>query len=271
MTRADLRAILRSRLSDWPLGTTVSSEVGLDDLIFMVVSTAPFSPNSFALIGTEFVLVHSVDSENNSISVSRSESQAYPSGTIIISQFVWSDQEINDSLQKAFDASEPWFPEVTFSADAALSLDTYIYMLPSEFQGIPSKIDKVYLKPSGVERYVPTSKWRVAKTQIEFTHKASDLFKFDYYRLVGRKSLSCPLNDEDTFTLEKMADEAIIQFSLYLLLQTLLFNRTKYQQYSALLTDRAATIDEIQRVAYFAYNQHIQICNRFGRTHYASG
>ena len=254
--RADFRRKIRSTLSSWPKDkTTLSSAVNATTTTIPLTAVTDIVARDILQVGSEVMRAISVSTLN--MTVMRGDrgtiaaSHLINSVVTVWSNWEWTDMDLNDEIDVAFDWLFPdvWYPKYYSNTVLAEAIE---FGLP---EGVRypdgEQVKRVELLSDDGVTYVPIYGWRHENDRIILEH-GMDCNRTVRLTTHGKH---IRLTDDETTIYDGTILNAIRAYVIHLCIDKLLANRSRYVEYSAALNDRAATIDELSRLSYNFYNQ----------------
>ncbi len=269
ITRADLRADVRSDLRCWPATGVLAKAVGktegqielTDDLSLDFISG-----KCLIEIGSEVMFVVDKPVDTNVVRVLRgymgSTKAEHAAGdeVNVFEPWGWTDFEINTRIMPvAIKWLKPhaWVLARTSTLTWSTQLNDYTTSLSSYGITYPDGniIYKLQWLETGSSRWNDFYGWQLQGDQIRFRDRASQdrSFRIVYFKYQANLSDDTTALDNDDFR------EAIGKYGVWLALNGLKANRSRFTEYCASLNDRASTPDELIRTAFDFKNQAV-IC-----------
>lgn len=264
--RSDVRTGIRDKLSSWPdLVTTLAEDLDATELGVDLSAVTGLKAQHQLEVESEVLRVASISSLTATVfradkgttaatHVNGLTVKAYP-------KWGWTDAHLNRAINKAI----LWLGE-----GQVWSLVPRTNTLLSGYRefGLPTGI--VWPQGNHVKK--------VEILQTDGTYRESLAFKHLGDRLFCNSTLSSDLDVRmwvQQAQPELSADNVALDQNKYLevlelyvagrLLEELVGNRSRFYEYSAALNDRASTLDELQRQAYFFSNQAVILRNEMSR------
>lgn len=263
--------MVRRKIQSFPtMVTALSGAISATDTTLTVASAPPdtMTPVCLLEIDSELIRVIATNSGTGVTSLLRGDqgsvAASHANGAVvqIWPKFSWTDQEINDQINLALDWLYPevWFLKYyqntalintqEFGAPAGVVYPNGDVIKKIEMQddNNPKQFREIYNWRHIGDRWILDQPLQVARV-VRLTVQSR------YARFTDDVN---QLNDSSPV-------DAIVQYAAKLCLENLLGNRTRYTEYSASLSDRASTPDELQRQIYFFYNQAVLAKDRASR------
>ena len=265
--RSDVRIGIREKLSAWPLNATTLSAAVTTTTATTVTLTSVLSITERSLIEVDSELMHVLSVAGFVATVMRgargTTAATHLNGAAvnIYPEWGWPDANLNRKISRAI----TWLGE------------GQVYTLTPLTNTLLSGYKEFGL-PSGCE-YPNGNKLKVLEIlQADGTYKKSLFWKHQGDRIVLPNKLTeslsvrlwietkqADLTDDTTALGDARYLEVLELYASARALEELLANRTRYTEYSASLHDRASSLDELQRQAYYFQNQAIILRNEMSR------
>ena len=265
--RSDIRTNVRDKLSAWPeLVTTVTEDVDATETAIDLTAVSGISGQWLLECESEVMTVRSIASlvatvergsrgTNAATHANATAIKAYP-------KWGWTDAHLNRAINKAI----AWLGE---GGVWTLVPRTNTFLSGYKEFGLPSGVS--YPNGNHVKKlevlqsddsYKETLAWRHLGDRIIITSGAlTDDIDVRMWIQQAQPQLSSDGTNLD-------ADKYLEVIEMYVagrMLEELVGNRTRYTDYSATLNDRASSLDELQRQAYFFSNQAVILRNEMSR------
>lgn len=270
ITRADLRADIRSDLRCWPDTGTLALAIGKNDSqIQLTDDMAGDYVAGKCLIEIDSEVMCVIDKPEEGSNVVRVQrgymgssraDHAAGAAVNIFPPWGWTDHEINNRiLPVAIKWLKPhaWILARTSTLTWGTQLNDYTTSLSTYDISYPDGniLYKLQWLETGTSRWHDFYGWQIQGSQIRFRNEASQdrSFRAVYFKYQANLTDETTALDNDDFR------EAICKYSIWLAMNGLKANRTRYTEYAAALNDRASTPDELIRMAFDFKNQAV-IC-----------
>ena len=256
VNRNDLRQALRDKLSSFArLSTTLNGAITSSATSLILTSGTRLEDRMLLEIGSEVIEVVAFSSNTASevIRGARGSTAAAQADGASVKGFPfwgWTDAHLNRQINDAIN----WLSEECWT----LVPYTNTWLSGYREFGLPtgvtyptgSIVKKIEIADSS-DIYHGILGWRHIGDRIIINEK---LTKDEDVR-IWVQSRQATLSSDSTSLNDDKFKEPLVLYSAARCLDELLANRSRYYEYSASLNDRASTADELQRVAYFYFNQ----------------
>lgn len=264
--RSDLRQALRDKLSTFArLSTTLNGAITSSATSLILTSGTRLEDRMILEIESEIIEVVAFSSNTASevIRGARGSTAASHADLAAVAGFPfwgWTSAHLNRQINDAIQ----WLSEECWT----LVPYTNTWLSGYREFGLPSGVTyptgsivkKIEMQDSS-DIYHGILGWRHIGDRIIITSK---LTKDETVR-IWVQSRQATLSDDSTALNDDKFKEALVLYAAARCLDELLANRSRYYEYSASLNDRASTADELQRVAYFYFNQATLIRSEMSR------
>jgi hypothetical protein len=264
--RTDIRTGVRDKLNAWPSNTTTlaedldATELGVD-----LASVVNVTEQCLLEVDSEVIIVLSVSSSTATVvRGARGTTAATHSNGATVNvypQWGWTDAHVNRHINKAIS----WLGQ---GGVWTLVPRTNTLLVGYKEFGLPAGV--TYPTGNIVKRLEILQTDGSYKQTLQWRHMGDRLFlnsvltqSVDVRMWVETKQAE--LTDDSTTLDDDKILEVIELYVAGRCLEELLSNRTRYHDYSATLNDRASTLDELQRQAYFFSNQAVILRNEMHR------
>ena len=267
--RADLRSLIRSRLSAWAddVGALSASSITSSVANLTLAAALDISEKALLQIDDEVIRVRTYAAGGIDVaSVIRGDrgsvAAAHDASSIVTAYpfWGWTDFDINREIDSAMDWLWPdvW---VLKTLTNTLLADNTDFGLPAGVIYPQGQIVKrlELLDANGI--YQEVLGWKHIGDRLILSRKTSQ----DYSARMWVMGSHQRLTSDSSQMADSAPREAVILRVCASLLEQLLANRVRYVEYSAALNDRASTPDELQRQAYYFKNQAVVERDRISR------
>lgn len=267
--RADLRALIRSRLSAWAddVGALSASSITSSVANLTLAAALDISEKALLQIDDEVIRVRTYAAAGTAVASvirgDRGSTAAAHNASSVVAVYPfwgWTDFDINREIDSAMD----WlWPDVW----VLKTLTNTLLSGQTDF-GLPAGV--IYPQGQIVKRlelldsesvYREVLGWKHVGDRLILSRKTTQAWSARMWVMGSHQRL--------TSDSAQMADssprEAVVLRVCASLLEQLLANRVRYVEYSAALNDRASTPDELQRQAYYFKNQAVVERDRISR------
>jgi hypothetical protein len=270
--RSDIRTGLRDKLSAWPALTTTLAGGGVTSSATTgtLTSGTGLEPRMLLEIESEILQVQAYSGASIS-EMTRgqrgSTAAAHSAGVAVVGypHWGWTNAHLNRQINKAIN----WLGE---GMVWTLSPRTNTWLGGFKEFGLPAGI--VYPTGNIVKKIELWDEdlgedgdwreilgWRHQGDRIILNSQLAE--DMDVRLWIQQKQAE--LSDDTTALDDAKFQEAIESYAVSRCLDELLANRTRFYEYSASLNDRASSPDELQRSAYYYFNQAVILRNEFSR------
>lgn len=267
-TRATIRNDIRSKLHAWPdIVTTLSAAITTTTATSLTLTSGTGVSDRMLLeIDSEIILVVTFSGTTVSVMVRGymgTTAATHSNGATVNGYpfWGWTDTSINRAIDKAMD----WLGE---SGVWTLVPKSNTFLSGFREFGLPS--GTFYPNGDIVKRIEILDTDGVYKEILGWRHMGDRIIlnqvtTQDWSVRIWVQTRQARLSSDSTQLDNVAFSEAIIMYCTARLMEELVANRTRYYEYSASLNDRASTPDELQRTAYFFFNQATILADKMSR------
>lgn len=256
-TRANLRTAIRSKLKNFPLArTTLTAQISATATSFTLASATNISAKCLLEIDDEVLRVHGSTAAVIDEAM-RGEYDSTPAIHVINSivkvypMWGWTDSEVNAAINKGI----TWLGEGMVYTMVP-KLNTFLagfkdFGLPAGCLYPNGDILKVIKYADSDGNMWPRLDWKHVHDRVVFNDILTEDLDVELWIQTAQAAMT---TDSAQLDSDKWL-EALQLYCTAVLLEEFVANRALYYEYSASLHDRAATMDELSRGAYYMRNQ----------------
>lgn len=265
-SRLTIRNAIRDKLSAWPDFVTTLAE-DLDATETGVDLTAVTNLAERSLIEVDSEILRTISISGTTATVMRgdqgSSAATHSNGATVkfYPFWGWTDQTLNRAIDRACD----WLGErgvwTLESVENSFLADYKDFGVPTGCTLPGGNLIKIIELEDDDGIYNRVYGWKHVGDRIVFNKPLLQNYNCRLWIETKAPRLA---SDGATVENDRYA-EALEMYACSRILETPLANRSRYMEYSAALNDRASNPDELQRMAYFFYNQAVLLADQLSR------
>lgn len=271
--RADLRNLIRARLSAWPddVGALSASSISASVANLTLAAALDISEKALLQIDEEVIRVRTYTAAGTAVSSvirgDRGSAAATHAASAVVTVYPfwgWTDFDINREINLALDWLWPDVWVLKPLTNTLLASYTDFGLPAGTVYPTGELVKRVELfnpnrGPAG--EYQEILGWKHVGDRLILSKATEQTYTARIW-IMGKHAR---LTADGTSLATSDPVEAIVLRCCASLLEQLLANRVRYVEYSAALNDRASTPDELQRQAYYFKNQAVVERDRISR------
>lgn len=264
--RADIRKAIRAKLSAWPdLQTTLAEALDASETDIDLTAVTSVKERSLIEVDSEVLHVLSVASTTATVwRAARGTTAATHSNGAAVKvypEWGWTDDDLNAKISKAI----AWLGECKVWS---LVPKTNTFLSGYREFGLPAGVEYPHgnhvkvlevLQTDGT--YLKSLQWKQVGDRIILPYKLGSSIDVRIWIEQNQPDLT----DDSTNLDEDKYLEILEMYVAGRCLEELIANRSRYTEYSASLHDRASSLDELQRQAYYFQNQATILADKMSR------